>query len=187
MKKIAILMMVMGIATMGMLGSAKAADLYLGGKIPIAIPLPDFNKALGVGGGLVAEADYFVMPGLAVTGEFGFIHHGGKDITVTIPFLGTTTVKGDSTTQVPLMVGVRYEFMEGPLKPFAHLRLGLNFLVGGVTNTKFGLNFGGGVLYEVIESLDVGGSLEFGFAGLDGNAADQMHFIINIMALYGLM
>ena len=186
MKKLAVLMMVMAIATVGMVGSAKAADLYLGGKIPIAIPLPNFDSIAGVGGGIVAEADYFVMPGLAVTGEFGFIYHGEKNIA--------------QVTQLPLMVGVRYEFLEGPLKPFAHLRMGLNFVRTAVTfsafgiststsntDTNFAMDFGGGVLYSVIENLDIGGSLEFGFAGLNSNSSDSMHFIINIMALYGLM
>ena len=179
MKKIAVLMMVAAIATVGMAGSAKAAELYLGGKIPIAIPLPDFNDAVGVGGGIVAEADYFVMPGLAVTGEFGFIVHGEKNFC--------------QITQLPLMVGVRYEFLEGPLKPFAHLRMGLNIIhrnytfMGSDSDAYFGMDFGGGVLYSVLENLDVGGSLEFGFAGLDSDADKQMHFIINIMALYGLM
>ncbi len=119
----------------------------LGADLGLNIPLGDFGDATGIGFGGLLRFEYPVIEKLNLTARTGFIFSTSKSYNFGM---------GDVDIAVhvfPIWAGAKYFVWEGA---YAGAELGLNmFIPGGDaqgdTEAKFGLNFGGGYLWNQID------------------------------------
>jgi hypothetical protein len=125
----------------------------------LSFPTGDFGDGAGTGFGATGTFIYSVSPMLDVTASIGYITWGTKE---SIPGIEA------SSSDIPLLVGIRYAFGKGNFLPYASAEAGLHFLSSKVkissigfedsqSETKFGVSPGVGFLYKFNPktSLDV--------------------------------
>lgn len=144
----------------------------IGADLAFILPLGDFSDATGPLLGPLLKLEYLVAPGVEVTGRIGYLYGFSKEIN--IPFAGKIT---HGMSDIPIWAGARYFFNGTREGAYAGGEFGLNILsfraeAGGVSNsdteTKFGINLGGG--YK-IGDIDLRAQLQF----LDlGHMGDSM-------------
>jgi hypothetical protein len=125
------------------LRSSAREKLFLGLDGDFAVPVGNYSKANGVGAGVMATAEYPVMPELSATARIGFQYHANKNV------LGMDT----HAHSVPVLVGAKYYLMPGVdvrQGLFAAAELGLFDLISGASTptasaSSNDLRFGAGV------------------------------------------
>lgn len=155
--------------------NAQKGKMHAGGQAGISIPMGDFGDGANLGFGFLGNFLYGVTPDIDLTGSIGYFTWG-------------TDFDGVSFSDVPLLFGGRYYFNRSEFTPYGLAQLGLHFRSyetptittafgtfggGSASDTEFGINLGGGFLYNMGSlMLDVNGSLNI--------VSDQNS--INIMA-----
>jgi len=76
----------------------------------LGLPMGDFKDANGIGIGGTLRYEYPISDALAIGLGVGYITFAAKDITITIPFFGDTTVKGSSFNVIPIQAFAKYYF-----------------------------------------------------------------------------
>lgn len=100
-------------------GKGRGSDVTMmaGGGLYLGLPMGEFGKSTKMGMGLNLDADYFVMPELALGVSTGL--HSFK--------YKTDFADDGSFRMIPFMLKGSYYFMEDQIRPYVGLGLGLNF------------------------------------------------------------
>lgn len=141
--------------------NAQKGKMHAGGQVGISLPIGNFGDAANLGFGFLGNFLYGIAPQIDLTGSIGYFSWGSD-------------VDQVSFSDVPLLFGGRYYFNRSEFTPYGLAQLGLHFRSyevasvstpfgsfggGSVSDTDFGLNLGGGFLYNVGNlSIDVNGS-----------------------------
>lgn len=142
--------------------SAAASKMILGVDGAFQLPFGDLADATGMGFGALLRFEYNVMPQLNLTARVGYIYSLNKEISQTVPLMGTIKAKY-GMDNIPIWVGAKY-FLTDMI--YGGVEVGANMLKGKVdmngvsassTETKFGANVGAGVL---LSGLDLRAQLE---------------------------
>lgn len=144
----------------------------------VALPFGDFGKMYKTGFGANATYFYSLTNCIDLTGSFGFFTWTAKDY------------DDASFRSMPFLVGGRYYFEAGKLRPYVAAELGLHFLsikvtipsvsVGGMTfgggtqsesSSKLGFGGGAGLLYPVNENLDIDFNAKMNVVTTEGSSS----------------
>lgn len=144
MKKVVFVLLVIFLAIGNL--NAQEGKMHAGGQVGISLPMGDFGDAANMGFGFAGNFFYGVNNNIDATASIGYISWGSE-------------ADGASFSNVPILVGARYYFQRSQFTPYGVAELGINSLSFtyesdffgdySVTSTEFGLNFGGGFLYNL--------------------------------------
>lgn len=159
--------------------NAQVGKMTVGGNLILALPMGDFGDLASTGFGGTATFTYRVIPNLDLTGTLGYLSFG----------YDSDQIDGSFST-IPFLVGGRYYFPTGTVRPYAVAELGLHFgsatveypsqSFGGFTfgggetsssSTDFGFGFGGGVQVPVADKICVDGTLQYNLIATSGSSS----------------
>jgi hypothetical protein len=134
----------------------------IGANGGVALPLGDFGTAFSTGFGGNGILFFELSPGIEISGSVGYYVWKGEDSFFFDMYKYTLT-------SIPLLIGGRYYFGDGPYMPYGAIEGGLHFVksetkVAGITILEsetrdvFGFGVGGGILFAVgrTMSIDIG-------------------------------
>lgn len=170
---------------------AQVGKMTVGGNLVLALPMGTFGDAFGMGFGGTATFTYRVIPNLDLTGTLGYLSFG-YDVENLDGSFGT----------LPFLVGGRYYFDAGNIKPYVGAELGLHFgstsvdipsfnfggiSYGGGSNstssTDFGFGFGGGVQVPIGDKLNLDATLQYNLIAAESSSG---YISIEAGVAYGL-
>jgi hypothetical protein len=144
--------------------------IRLGVAAAFAAPVGDWADIAGVGFGGIVGFEYEVIPGLAITGRTGYLHHLESN-------------NDSSTSELPFLAGARYLFLQGDARPYVDVGVG-PVIVWGRADTGFGdasdtelylgLLAGGGLQYRALD-IYAGGVFFH-----DGDSEDGGGFLVTV-------
>ena len=150
-----------------------------------ALTFGDFGKLYSSAIGLELTYAYVLSQQIMLVGSIGYLSWILKN--------SLSPGFSESFSSIPLMFGLRYFFLKQMtlLLPYLTLQLGLHFLKQtqefsflGFTDkfsesqTKFGLNFGAGVLYSIAAALFIDFSIKYMLINGDPNSISNLGFHI---------
>jgi hypothetical protein len=155
MKKIILSLAVIAAAFGANAQSEENSGLKFSVGIEAALPLGNFGDAYKFGIGGSAQADYWVAPELAITGNAGYISFSGKTVSTPAYTVGgftfpATSYKVPSIGYVPVLAGIKYKFTP---EFYGSAQLGVTFATGnGASGSAF--TYAPGLGYNFTENLD---------------------------------
>ncbi|MFZ4400656.1 MAG: hypothetical protein ACOYO1_11520 [Bacteroidales bacterium] len=157
--------------------STSNAQISIGAKAGIALPMGTFGDAVGMGFGGSAIGEYTLNDNMTLGLNIGVYSFAGK--TISLPFLGDIT--GPSSTIIPIIADFKYYFSAENFKPYAGAGLGMYmFNNGGGSNLgispKVGFWMGDGFQY--------GASIDYNMIFVTGGS--NAYLGINVGILYPL-
>lgn len=177
MKKVLLVLVILSFFAVNTYG--QVGKMTVGGNLVLALPMGTFGDLYSTGFGGTATFTYRVIPNLDLTGTLGYISFG----------YDVSNLDG-SFSSVPFLVGGRYYFEAGSIKPYVGAELGLHFgstsvdlpsfSAGGfsfgggsqsASSTDFGFGFGGGVQVPVGDKLHVDGTLQYNLIATSGSSS----------------
>ncbi|GIV45990.1 MAG: hypothetical protein KatS3mg036_0808 [Ignavibacterium sp.] len=144
----------------------------------VSFPTGDFGDGAGTGFGATGTFTYSVSPMLDVTGSVGYITWGAKE---TIPGIEA------SSSDIPILVGLRYAFGKGQFLPYVSAETGLHLLSSKVSGsflgisfeesdsqTKFGVSPGAGFLYKFNPKTSLDVSAKYNIIFTEGSSTTHL-------------
>jgi len=173
MKRLAVLVCLLAVATM----ASAQGKMSLGGNVGIYLPMGDFGDVANTGFGILPQFEYQWKPNVNLTGTVGYVSFGGESGTL----YGMQYEY--SYSDMPILVGAKYYFGEGKMKPYAMAKTGLHMFkaeatVGGfsasASETYFGIDLGAGFEMPMGEKMnfDVAGGFESIFS--EGESSNSL-------------
>lgn len=175
---------------------AQRNPMSVGVNAAVSIPMGDFNDVATMGFGLNGTFLYGVSEVFEVGGSVGFISWDGDKVEIE----NTSVEATESSTDIPILAGLRYYFPQRNLKPYATAELGMHIftssgtksIIGGVetattkgeTNVYFGFVFGGGAIYEVSKGFNIDGSIRYNI--INGDPDSFTHLTLQVGVLFGI-
>lgn len=154
----------------------------------LSLPTGDFGDGAGTGFGATGTFIYSINPMLDVTASVGYITWGSKE-----------NIQGFevSTSDIPIVVGLRYAFGRGQFLPYGSAEAGLHVLSSSVkgtvfgfpvdeseTETKFGIAPGVGFLYKLNPKTSLDVSAKYNLIFTEGSSTT--HFSVSAGVAFGL-
>jgi hypothetical protein len=114
---------------------------FVGTELEFGLPIGNYADINGVGGALMLNGEYPLMPELSATARIGFQFHADKNI----PAVGDAHVHS-----IPVLLGAKYYLMPDRQGLFGALELGMFDLMtgvssGGASGSSNDVKFGGGL------------------------------------------
>ncbi|WP_337866482.1 outer membrane beta-barrel protein [Ignavibacterium sp.] len=154
----------------------------------LSFPTGDFGDGAGTGFGASGTFVYSVSPMLDVTGSVGYIKWGTKE---SIPGYEV------SSSDIPILIGLRYTFGKGQFLPYGAAEVGLHMLSSSVkgdlfgfpvdessTETKFGIAPGFGFLYKFNPKTALDVNAKYNMIFTEGSSTT--HLSVDVGVLFGL-
>ncbi len=130
--------------------SAQQGKMHAGGQVGISLPMGSFGDGANMGFGFAGNFFYGINNNIDITGSIGYITWG-------------TEIDEISFSNIPILAGARYYFQKSQLTPYGLAELGMNLFSidspefeilgqtygGSESSSEFGLNIGGGFLYNL--------------------------------------
>jgi opacity protein-like surface antigen len=147
--------------------------IALGGDVGVEIPTGKFGDAAGIGFGVNGVFNYFFTPDVAFRASLGYAGWGSKNSNSDLSF-----------SDIPLLVGIEYDFNLPDFQPILGLDLGFHFGSWGFTDafgysyseskTKFGVSPFAGAAINVSKDVALKFTLKYNiiseanFFGING-------------------
>lgn len=130
--------------------NAQEGKMHAGAQVGISLPMGSFGDIANMGFGFAGNFFYGINNNIDVTGSIGYISWG-------------TDFDEISYSNIPILAGARYYFQKSQFTPYGLAELGMNLFSidlpeyeifgqtygGSESTSEFGLNIGGGFLYNL--------------------------------------
>ncbi|NWF49627.1 MAG: outer membrane beta-barrel protein [Ignavibacteriaceae bacterium] len=181
MKKIFSILVVLFVAfTVGVNAQSKMGASIQGG---IALPMGTFGDVYGMGFGGMGTFTYSISPMTDITGSVGYLMWNGKDAFEDWTF-----------SSVPVLVGARYYFSPGNVRPYGVAQAGMHFVSSeaeisflGTTTTVsasdsfFGFGAGAGVVVPIGKKVNLDVNAMFNSISSEGDASNYVSVLAGVM------
>jgi hypothetical protein len=152
-------------------GSAVAAELYVGARVPLIVPL---GLGSSVGAGFTPSLQVDLGRGLGLNLSSGFIYCSNDD---------------GEEKDIPVLLGVAYTFhAEQRVRPYLELKAGYTHAIRPDESGHWiTLTGGAGVYIRTVRSLELDLGADVVAPDLRGTSRDSIGFMIKLGARYGLI
>lgn len=110
--------------------------------LELGLPMGDWADFVGFGIGATLGYELPVGDHLGVIAQAGYINFSGKDITVDLGPLGSSTIEGASMAAIPIQIGAKYYFSDNQEGAYLGLLTGVHIMSSSAEGAESSTNFG---------------------------------------------